>query len=140
MATFEIRDNVLYLKDIEVYKGGSMSDKANWKSIFKELFPKQEFLKVDWRTGLLVLPYGKMLKYVHGGYASTYENYIILEIDNGNLTKEKQLKYKDYEKFKRKQFRAFKKTEAYKNLRKLGRTNDYLRFNVTDYTSKILIE
>jgi hypothetical protein len=95
----------------------------------------------------LVLPHGKLVNYVHMGYASTYENYILLEIDGGNLKKEKKFNYKDYEAFKSRQFEAFKKTDQYKQLKaqlKADKTYDdeyieqFLRIFVIDYTSKIM--
>jgi hypothetical protein len=33
---------------------------------------------------------GKQIKYIHMGYGSTYENYILLEIRNGNFIEEKK--------------------------------------------------
>ena len=151
VATFEIKDNQLYLKDIEVMNGSTKNDKGYyetiWKSVLNEVFPNQELVKIDWMTGLLVLPYGKMVNYVHMGYGSTYANYILLEIDKGELKTEKQFKNKQYEKFKENQFQAFKKTEEYEkiktDLKKEDNYDDkfidsFLRSFVIEYTSKIL--
>ena len=151
VATFEIKDNQLYLKDIEVMNGDTVNNKGYyvtiWKSILNEVFPNQELIKIDWMTGLLVLPYGKMVNYVHMGYGSTYRNYILLEVENGNLVKDKQFGYKQYEKFKERQFQAFKKTEEYEkikaDLKKEGNYGDefldtFLRSFVIEYTLKIL--
>lgn len=104
VATFEIRDNQLYVKDIEIEIRDTTTKefKAIWKSVLKEVFPDQKNIKVDWLTGLLVIPYGKLVNYVHMGYGSTYENYILLEIDKGDLKKEMKFGYKEYEKFKEK--------------------------------------
>jgi len=100
IATFEIKDSQLYLKDIVIEVGNE------YPPIRKSVFPFIKLVKVDWFTGLLVLPYGKIVNYVHMG-VSTYEHYILLEIHNGNLTKEKQFDYREYEEFKEKQFEAF---------------------------------
>lgn len=154
VATFEIRDNQLYLKDIEVMNGSKQNKDGYWETLWKsvkdEVFPNNELVKIDWMSGLLILPYGKEINYVHMGYGSIYKNYILLEIDNGDLTKEKQLKSKQYEKFKEKQFQAFKKTDEYKkikeDLKKEGENysdefiDSFLRSYVIEYTSKILIE
>lgn len=149
IATFEILDSQLYVKDIviEVYDTtGEVKYKTKWKSVIDEVFPGQEKLKVDWLTGLLVIPYGKLKKYVHMGYGSTYEKYILLEIDKGDLKKGKKYNYKEYELFKDRQFEAFKQTEEYQklktDLKKDGSTDafidSFLRSYVTNYTTKIL--
>ena len=157
VATFEIRDNQLYLKDIEIQIRETENRRGYInKSILNDVFPNQDFVKVDWMTGLLVLPSGRMVEYVHMGYASTYRRYTLLEIDNGNLKNVKKFRRKNYEKFKEKQFQAFKKTDEYikikadlqKNFRDIGMDIDiddefidaFLRDFVVEYTSKILIE
>ena len=117
VATFEVQDGQLFLKDIEIEFWDTTSKKkydTKWKSVIKEVFPNQLNLKIDWLTGLLVIPYGKLVNYVHMGYGSTYENYLLLEMDKGDLKKEKKFDYKEYETFKQRQFEAFKKTEEYK--------------------------
>ena len=151
IATFEIKDAQLLLKDIEIQYQDTTSKKSHdykWRSVLKEVFPGNEALKIDWMTGLLVIPHGKLVNYVHMGYGSTYKNYILLEIDKGSLKKEKQFQYKEYEKFKERQFRAFKRTEEYRKtkaeLQKDGSTDEFvdsfLKDFVVEYTSKILAE
>jgi len=152
VATFEIKDNQLYLKDIEIEistKDEKGNYKYSWKSVLNEVFSNQELIKIDWMTGLLVLPEGEIVNYVHMGYGSTYEKYTLLEVDCGDLKKVKQFGYKEYEKFKEKQFKAFKKTDEYKKivaeLKKDGDYNDkfidsFLRSFVIGYTSKILVK
>ena len=150
VATFEIIDNQLFLKDIEVQIADTSSKESyrtTWKSVIKEVFPDTDKVKVGWMTGLLVLPYGKLKNYVHMGYGSTYSNYILLEISEGNLTQERKFNGAKYEEFKEKQFRAFKKTEEYKKLvediKKIDGFDEetidsFLRSFVLEYTSKIL--
>ena len=50
---------------------------------------------------------------VHGD-CKTYENYTILEIRLGKLTKAKEFKHEEFVKFKDKQFELFKQTDDYK--------------------------
>src|SRR5690606_29149194 len=151
VATFEVKDNQLFLKDIEIQYHDTTSKESypyKWRSVIKEVFPDQKDVKIDWLTGLLVIPHGKLVNYVHMGYGSTYKNYILLEIDKGDLKQEKRFKYKEYEKFKERQFQAFKLTDEYKkiktDLQKDGSTDEFidsfLRSFVTEYTSKILTE
>lgn len=98
---------------------------------------------------LLVVPYGELVNYVHMGYASTYEQYILLEMDKGDLKKTKNFSYKEYEKFKERQFEAFKKTEEYKKLKEQAETREgyeeesfdgFLGDFIVDYTSKFLVD
>ena len=152
VATFEFVDKALFLKDIQIQfteKSEKSSFNPKWKSVISEVVPEKERLKIDWLTGILVLPYGEVVNYVHMGYGSTYENYILLEVAGGELKNTKEFGYKEYEKFKERQFQAFKKTEEYKkafeDLRKEGdRTpefiDSFLRDFVIEYTSKILVD
>jgi hypothetical protein len=151
VATFEVRDSQLFVKDIQIEYWDTTSKKSHdtkWKSVLTEVFGEQKNIKVDWLTGLLVLPYGKIVNYVHMGYGSTYEKYFLLEINKGDYVKSKQFDYKDYEKFKEKQFEAYKQTDEYKQtkakLKKDGSTDEFidnfLRSFVTQYTSKILTD
>jgi hypothetical protein len=151
VATFEIIDNQLFLKDIEIqYRDTTSkgSNNSNWKSVLNEVFADQKNIQVDWYTGLLVLPQGKVVNYVHMGYGSTYQHYTILELNKGVLTQEKQFKSKAYEKFKEKQFQVFKQTEDYNKMKsdllQKGNSEEFidsfLRSYVTQYTSKILTD
>jgi hypothetical protein len=152
VATFEIVENKLFLKDIQIMVSKKTADKSfeiDWKSVLKEVVQEKDKLKIDWFSGLLVVPHGKLINYVHMGYGSTFENYILLEIFNGNFIKAKEFGYENYEKFKERQFRAFKLTEEYKQLIERERKskdfdekffNDFLRSFITNYTSKILVD
>lgn len=151
VATFKVKDNQLFLEDIEIEYQDTISKEdydLKWRSVLNEVFPDKKNIKIDWLTGLLVIPHGKLVNYVHMGYGSTYKKYILLEIDKGDLKKEKRFKYKDYELFKDKQFQAFKETEDYikikEKLKNEGSTDEFidtfLRNFVTKYTSKILTE
>lgn len=144
-ATFEVKDNALYVKDIQILSRGA----DEWKSVLKESSPDGKPFKVDWYTGILVIPHGKMVRYVHMGYGSTYEKYILLEIKDGKINAEKKLDNKEYVKFKEKQFEAFKKTEEYKkiiaDLKKDKEMSEefiegFLKNFIIDYSSKFLDE
>ncbi len=149
VATFEVRDNQLFLKDIEIQCHDTTSKESfsiKWRSVINDVFPDQNNIKIDWFTGILVIPYGELVNYVHMGYGSTYENYILLEFEQGNLKQDLQMDYKKYEKFKERQFQAFKKTKEYKkiksDLKKDGYSvefiDSFLKNYIIDYTSKIL--
>jgi len=121
IATFEIRDNQLFVKDVFVCdldkiaaqfiarmenKNGKNDEeeeneenieKEDWMSGFPQtnivakIFPDAAVIKADWFTGKLVIPQGKLVEYVHVGYASTYERYILIGIENGNVVNERNI-------------------------------------------------
>ncbi|MCI5135552.1 MAG: hypothetical protein D3920_10875 [Candidatus Electrothrix sp. AW2] len=148
VATFEFKTNSLVLKDIEIEIWNEAKDDTSWKSVNDDVIPKGKDLVVDWFTGILVLPHGKLVNYVHMGYGSTYSNYILLEVKKGKLTGKRAYDHKKYEIFKEKQFQAFKKTEAYKKhaeeLKKKEWSQDdidsFLRSFVVKYSSEFLVE
>jgi len=148
VATFEIIDNQLYLKDIEVFNGDTTNDKGHavflWKSVLNEVFPNQELIKMDWITGLLLLSYNE-------GIDGRYAHFTLLEIENGEIKKEKPIgDYKECREFKEKQFQAFKETEEYeerkaelkkdKSFKNKQDIDSFLRSFIIQYSSKILVE
>ena len=40
----------------------------------------------DWISTTLRVPQGELLEYVHGGFGSTYERDLFIEVCNGNIT------------------------------------------------------
>ena len=148
VATFEIVENQLFVKDIQIQIWNENSDNAEWKSVISEVFPETNERKISWFSGLLTLPYGELINYVHMGYGSTYENYILIEIIKGTATKSKNLSFKEYENFKEKQFDVYKKSKEYierhKELKKdewkQKDIDGFLRSFVTEYTEKLLVE
>jgi len=118
VATFKIQNNKLVLHDLEIEKAKN-DDKGDrsyyWVSVIDQYFPKEERI-LDYYSGLLILPHGKLVNYVHMGYASTYENYILLKVLEGNLIESDDLTSREYEEFRVNQFDAFKKTDKYKTM------------------------
>lgn len=145
VATFEIIDNQLTVRDIQI-QTFSEKEGLGWKSVIDEVFPELGERKIDWFNGLLTLAYGEVINYVHMGYGSTYKNYILIDIEKGKFKTANKFDYKGYEKFKNKQFEIYKKTNEYLERRKeLEKDNwesekidEFLKSYVTDYTQKIL--
>jgi hypothetical protein len=147
VATFEIKNDLFLLKDIqiEVEKGHL---KFEWKSVLQEVFPGMEEIIVDWFTGLLVIPKGELVNYVHMGYASEYDSYTLFQIKEGILEKEKNFTHEEYVRFKKRQFEEFKKTDEYKKLydEMLEDQEDpveiehFLYIFVIDYSTKFLVD
>lgn len=147
VATFEIIENELFVKDIEIQILDEKDGSLEWKSVINEVFPQADQRKIDWFSGLLTLPYGELIHYVHMGYGSTYENYILIEIEKGRSIKSKDLNFKEYEILKEQQFEVYKKSPEYqeqkKELKKGGwkqkEIDGFLRSFVPEYTEKFLV-
>lgn len=120
VATFEIRDNQLVVKDVVI----PHFDRAD-SSIFKGLFPEQEKVVVTWMSGILTLPCGELVNYVHMGYGSTYERYKLIQIDKGNLVQERDFTMQEYEDYRMAQYKAFQKTKKYKEAVKEFRQSEF---------------
>lgn len=146
MAIFEIKNNILILKDIKVkrFKG---DNKSNWNTIIDKVFPNKEQRILDWFKGILVLPNGKMVKYICGD--SIFKKYILLAVKYGKVSQEKRMKRKQFFRFKQRQFEAFKKnnTNEYKAVVKYYEKKWQFKKTIIDwciqnsitlYTSKFL--
>lgn len=82
LATWQIKDGFLYLLKLAE---GSCDEKAAEIPLAK-LFPKQKApIKASWFSGVLIIPQGEQLEYVHMGYGSVYEKELHLRIKNGKL-------------------------------------------------------
>jgi hypothetical protein len=81
-GTWEIKGSEsnegLYLVALQAYR--SYEDIVGLEDIFPG-FPDGVF--AHWFSGEIRLPQGNLLKYIHGGYASTYEYDLFLEIKKG---------------------------------------------------------
>lgn len=84
LATFEIVDSALFVKDITIQINNpaatmdNVDDMFMQKSVLDHCIPNSDSLKLSWYSGILVLPHGKLVNYVHMGFASTYEKYSLL--------------------------------------------------------------
>lgn len=150
---FEIIENELYLTDMKIpinHTDDDGNDKIKWVSIHRMYFPKQKKVKIDWYSGILILPHGKRIKYVHQGYASTYSKYWLLEIENGIFNEARKYNNNEFVEFKKRQFEVFEKTEEYKKLYAELKQNDkynddefiksFISDFVINYTTKFLTE
>ena len=146
IATFEFKDSMLVLKDISVPDYSNDTLVSIWSKIFVEDTP----VVVNWYSGILVLPYGKLKNYVHMGYASTYSKYILISVVDGKMQEVRHYNDRKYEKFRKRQFEAFKKTEEYQKLVAELKANDpdtsdefieeFLQIYVVSYTSRFIDE
>lgn len=97
VATFEVRDSELFIKDIEVL---SATDTL-FKSVLNDVFPDEK--KFSWYTGLI------RIDDFRGRFDTEPKNGIFefLEIQNGNVLRKRTMDYAELQVFKRDQFEYF---------------------------------
>jgi len=84
IASWEIREDTLYLKDIKAWMRDRSGKAAPVE--FEKIFPgKTKPMKADWFTGTLRIPRGKPIQYVHMGYQTIYEYDVFLRIKAGKV-------------------------------------------------------
>jgi len=87
IGTWTIESRHLYLVKLKgtIKEGEYLKDVA-----LDALFPDYpDGVFAHWYTGTLRCPMGGLLKYVHGGYGSVYEEDLIIDISKGVVTDER---------------------------------------------------
>ena len=90
---WSIEDDKLYLTNLIAYVPRQTDEQTDpRKALFSKekvgleyLFPNEDKVFAKWFSGKLRIPHGKMLRYVHQGYASIYEKELFLKIEKGKL-------------------------------------------------------
>ena len=92
-AAWKIEESMLYLVQIRA----NPCDERNPQYVsLNTIFPEaQESQLAYWYTGTLVVPTGKLVKYVHMGYESRYESYAIFSVKDGLVFKQEKAKAAD---------------------------------------------
>ncbi len=80
VGTWEIVSDRLYL--IELHGELKSGEDATLETVFPGYGDR---VFAHWYSGIIRLPQGKMLEYVHMGYGSTYERDLLLEFEKGVL-------------------------------------------------------
>ncbi len=90
VGTWSIEADRLYLKAIKVMSH-EIDDDSGWKSLpLDEQFASSgEGVFAHWYTGELRCPLGGLIKYVHCGFESIYEEDLFLKIRRGKLMGER---------------------------------------------------
>lgn len=120
LMTYEIIDKKLFLVDVEIlinqeskYGTDSPPDLVS-KSVFKTYFPNQNKVLMDFYSNIQLIPYGKMVYVTKNNWTDVhFKDYLIFDIENGIVTTELNLNYKQFNRFKRQQFIKFKNTIEY---------------------------
>jgi hypothetical protein len=122
IAKFEIVNNELMIKEITVnrllpenkHKVPNFETKR--VSVLETIFPSANERKMNWFSGILVIPKGERTTYIHHSYASMYESYLLLRIQNGILMDKAQMDYKEFLNYKNRQFEQYIKTNEFNDL------------------------
>jgi hypothetical protein len=97
IAHWEIVDQKLFLRNIDGYfwKRSFINGKKSIRYTMQTLFPnyKGGLVLAFWFSGKLRIPYGPMRRYDHEGYNSRYEKEILINIQQGSVTKEIMLDF-----------------------------------------------
>ena len=80
VGEWEVLDGRLYLIGLDAYLASG--EETNIETIFPG-FPERVF--AHWYSGRIRIPEGKLLDYVHMGYASVYERDVFLDFEKGVL-------------------------------------------------------
>jgi hypothetical protein len=109
VAHWAVADGKLILTDVRIATG-----KDETASVLKDVFQEPPPIVATWFTGHLIIPTGKLVQYVHMGYASEFDRYLVLRIKEGVVTKTTPMDREAFAQFRAAQFAAFKKTETYR--------------------------
>jgi hypothetical protein len=114
LATWEIKDDKLFLKDVTIAVSDPKDEHgAIGKSITGDLYPGAAEVFADWYTGALIVPDGKMTRYVHMGYGSSFDHYQVFRVQAGKVVEHLSMTGAEFEAYKERKFAAFRKTDAY---------------------------
>ena len=120
IATFEIIQNELWVVDIIIDVSTFDYEKRrftnDYKSVIQECLDGRDRMKLDWFNGILILPQGRIIEYVHMGYDSIYENYVLILIENGNYIREINLNNVQYIRLRNNVRESFRNSSEYQEL------------------------
>lgn len=88
IAEWEILDDKLYLTNISGIKVFHVEPIVKMSTLFPH---SKGNIFATWFTGTLWVPMGKMLQYVHSGYASVYERDLVIAVDKGLVVGQKTI-------------------------------------------------
>lgn len=118
IATFEFRDWQMLLKDVMVdsmIESPSLMDFAGINKIDYVLGPLKK-LKIEWFSGLVVLPTGTVFKNIECEYSDCqwYTEYTLFRVVNGDVILQRALTCKQYKQCVDKHYEAYQQTPEYK--------------------------
>lgn len=137
IATYEIVNREFLLKDIEIkilqgVRDGQALTTA--KNVVNKLKPTHQKFKLDWYSDLLVMHSGEIIQPDDQYHDHLYEQYLVVEIDSGNVTFCKEFTGSEFVLFRDQQFEYFRKTAQYRTLQDEAheRFQRWIRYKLTD--------
>jgi hypothetical protein len=113
IATWEVRESDLILKKIEIEDSVEPDEERKIRDVLPTVFPGKSAVLATWYSGVLVIPKGDQVHYVHLSYGSTYERYTILVVKDGKITRRQDLQQEEFERYRERSFAEYKKTPEY---------------------------
>jgi hypothetical protein len=130
-AIYEIINDELWVIDIKTSNYGGRNE-LRYVSVINECLDGNNGMKIDWFSGLIVIPQGERVGNINIGWANEiiFEKYKIIEIENGNFIKELNLNHNQYLEFRKRQFELFIKSDKFSNLVEDFGITDNVFYNV----------
>lgn len=117
IATWEVKGDKFFLRNVSIAIADPKdANKEIRKNIIGDLYPGASEVFADWYTGALIVPDGKMIRYVHMGYGSSYDHYQIFRVRAGQIVEHLSLDAAEFEAYKQRKFDEFSKTDQFKSV------------------------
>lgn len=81
-GVWEIKNNQLWLIRLTANLNKNTEVQLDY------FFPGKNEVFAEWYSGILKVPHGKMLQYIHAGYGSKFEKTLFIEINAGMYVRE----------------------------------------------------
>ncbi len=88
VGIWEIKDSTLWLNDVKITKAiPKKRRRYDWITLSRhyEVTGNTVPVKAEWFSGAIQVPKGALEEYIHMGYASTYEKYLLITFDKGKI-------------------------------------------------------
>lgn len=115
IAFWEIADDRLLLVDATIIVPGEDPQGHVKRSILPDVFPSATPpLVAEWYSGALIVPQGEIVEYVHMGYQSVYERYLVFRIAEGKVLERLSLSPEELARYRDAKFEAFTRTDEFR--------------------------
>lgn len=108
--TYKIENDSLFLTDVSI-----LIENLNTRSVFKEFFKNKKKVFMETFSNISLIGNGEKIENIKQGWSYVYHrHYLLFEFNNGVVKKGFDFSNRQLNRFKRKLFNKYKKTEAYK--------------------------
>lgn len=113
IAAFEVKDKKFFLKNMYI---NGRNPKTKDVSVLAELNKKDEPMFLNWVSGLFDIGLGTEKFIENDSLAPIYDNYIVFEVQKGNIGRTETFTYNQLKLFKDYQYKRFKQSVEYQKL------------------------